>query len=530
MSILDPASQHRGRRSLIGPRIRDRRRTLGLTQASLAHKVGVSASYLNLIEGNKRNIGGALLQRIAAELGLGVEEVDGAAERRLLADLAELVGEPLLADLRLERASADDLAGRHGAWARALVKLHRAVLDRDRAVSALSDRLSQDPFLGDAVHRMLTQVAAIRSSAEILETVDDLGAARRARFVALLGAESRRLAEVAQALAAFFDAAHTGTRSITPVEEVDDFLLDRDNHFPALEEAGAALRAAVGGDCRADEIAAYLRSSGTPDLVDPGPVPAATRRFALARAAAERFEAGRPIEAALAGCTLLTTEGSRRRARRALAAYVAGAMLLPYDPFRAAAIAARYDIERLGERFGASFEQVCHRLATLRRPGGETIPFGFMRVDAAGFVTKRLPLPRLPLPRHGNACPLWAAYEAFQAPGAIVRQLAAFPGGERFLFLARTVEKPRPAYSMPRRLLSVMLACDALHADRLVYGDGLDLRSSAPAVPVGPNCRLCVRHGCAYREEDPIIDAGGADPTTPDASGASELRGGGGVT
>jgi predicted transcriptional regulator len=55
--------------------------------------------------------------------------------------------------------------------------------------------------------------------------------------------------------------------------------------------------------------------------------------------------------------------------------------------------------------------------------------------------------------------------------------------------------------------MSIMLACDALHADRIVYADGLDVASSAKATPVGSNCRLCVRRACAYREEDPIIDA-----------------------
>lgn len=513
-------------RSLIGPRIRDRRRSMGVTQASVAARVGISASYLNLIEGNKRNIGGALLRRIADELGLGIDEVDGAIERRLLADLGELAGEPLLADLQLDASQASELAGRHGPWGRALIKLHRALLDRDRAVNALSDRLSQDPYLGDAVHRMLTQVAAIRSSAEILETVDDLGPARRARFVAVVGAESRRLAEVAQGLAAFFDKSRASTRSITPVEEVDDFLLDRGNHFPSLEAAGARLRAAIGGECREDEVAAWLAREPAAAVPAASGDPA-TRRFLLVRAAAGRFELGGPIDAEMRGCALLTSDAARLRARRVLASYVAAAVLMPYEEYLATAVATRYDVERLAARFGASYEQACHRLVTLRRPGAEAIAFGLMRVDAAGFVTKRFPLPRLPLPRHGNGCPLWPVYQAFQSPGSTVRQLAAFPSGERFLLVARTIEKPRPAYAMPRRMFSIMLACDALHADRTVYGDGLDLGSNAPAVPVGPNCRVCVRLDCAYREEDPIIDAAVAAAVLDNDDEPRSGRGGG---
>ena len=476
-------------RPVIGPKIRERRHALGITQSSLASRVGISASYLNLIESNKRNIAGALLKRIGNELGLAVEDLDGAAERRLISDLAEMAGEPFLAPLQLDGASANELASRHAGWANALVALHRAWRDRDQAVSALSDRLSQDPFLGDAVHSMLTRVAAIRSSSEILATIDDLQPAEQRRFASICGTESDRLSDVAQALAAFFDKGNTDTRSIMPVEEVDDFLLDRNNHFPALEHAAEAFRAARGiaGECRESELVDYLQrehSVGVQQRAGQSPVgtvvppavfdadagtlllaetaPPSTRRFELARLAADLFHRAAPVAMEIDASPLLTTVAARRRARRVLSSYVAGAVLLPYDAFREAAVASRYDVDYLGQRFGASFEQVCHRLVTLRRSGAEGIPFGLMRVDAAGYVTKRFPLPHLLLPRHGNACPIWALYAAFQTPGAMVRQLAAFPTGDRFLFLACTVEKPRPAFAMPRRFMSIMLACDAL--------------------------------------------------------------------
>ncbi|MGB7481665.1 MAG: short-chain fatty acyl-CoA regulator family protein, partial [Burkholderiaceae bacterium] len=187
--------------------------------------------------------------------------------------------------------------------------------------------------------------------------------------------------------------------------------------------------------------------------------------------------------------------------------YVAGAVLLPYDDFLDAAVAARYDIDYLCHKFGASFEQVCHRLVTLKKPGREGIRFGFMRSDPAGYVTKRFPLPYMSLPRYGNACPLWAVYQAFQTPGAMIRQLAEFPTGDRYFFLARAVEKQLPSFSSAKHLMSIMLVCEAIHADQIVYGDGLDLSSAAPTTPVGPTCRLCVRRNCASREEDPIINA-----------------------
>jgi predicted transcriptional regulator/transcriptional regulator with XRE-family HTH domain len=504
---------------------------LRITQAGLAARIGISASYLNLIEGNKRSIGGALLKRIGNELGLALEDLDGAAERRLIGDLNEIAGEPSLAALDVDAGSAGDLASRHGGWARALVALHRAWHDRGEAVNALSDRLSHDPFLGDAVHTMRTRVAAIRSSAEILAMIDDLEPAERRRFASILAVESERLSDVSQALAAFFDKGASNPRSLMPVEEVDDFLFDRGNHFPGLEAAAEAFAAACdpGGDWNERALLAHLtRAHGIavhehPHGVASGAAvafdaeartlnldraaPATTRRFELVRLAADLFHGGAPVAAEIDASPLLTTSAARRRARRVLASYVAGAVVLPYEPFRDMAARARCDIDALARRFDASFEQVCHRLTTLGRPGAEGIPFGLMRVDAAGYVTKRFPLPHLPLPRHGNACPMWALYAAFQNPGTVVRQLAEFPSGDRFLFVARTVEKMRPAFAMPRRFMAVMLACNALHADRTIYGDGFDLASSAPATPVGSNCRLCARGECAYRQEDPIIDA-----------------------
>ena len=126
-----------------------------------------------------------------------------------------------------------------------------------------------------------------------------------------------------------------------------------------------------------------------------------------------------------------------------------------------------------------------------------------MRSDVTGYVTKRLPLPRLPLPRYGNACPLWAVHAAFQSAGVTARSFGELPSGEQFLFFARAVEKGRISVGLPRHLVSVMLACSATDAARVVYGDGID-RAGA-MVPVGTVCRLCPRSGCAHRQEAPLI-------------------------
>ena len=65
-------------RAILGTRIRERRRSIGITQVELARRIGISASYLNLIERNKRGIAGPLLRRAAEALDLRLEELDGA--------------------------------------------------------------------------------------------------------------------------------------------------------------------------------------------------------------------------------------------------------------------------------------------------------------------------------------------------------------------------------------------------------------------------------------------------------------------
>ncbi|HTN61835.1 MAG TPA: short-chain fatty acyl-CoA regulator family protein, partial [Devosia sp.] len=170
--------------------------------------------------------------------------------------------------------------------------------------------------------------------------------------------------------------------------------------------------------------------------------------------------------------------------------------------------AARYDIDILCQHYHASFEQVAHRLVTLHRPGEQGIPFGFLRSDPAGRLTKHFPLPGLLLPNSGHACPLWAIYGAFRSPNVLQRQMVRFSDGSRYLFLARTVQRRTAAFGEIVAPASIMLACDVLHADRTIYGAGLDLQDHNADVPVGPSCRLCPRRECSSRQEEALAPGG----------------------
>jgi hypothetical protein len=191
-------------------------------------------------------------------------------------------------------------------------------------------------------------------------------------------------------------------------------------------------------------------------------------------------------------------------------------MVFPYSRVLEHAEASAYDIDHLRQMYNASFEQVAHRLVTLRRPGQEGIPFGFLRSDPAGRLTKHFPLPGLLLPNSGHACPLWAIYGAFRAPDALLRQAVRFSDGSRYLFLARTVQRRASSFREQATLSSVMLACDVLHADRTIYASGLDLSDLAADIPVGPSCRLCTRRNCTSRQEEALSPgAGNAEIRAP---------------
>src|SRR5690606_16738608 len=161
-------------RNLTGRKIRTHRKAAGLTQGELANRVGISPSYLNLIEANKRAIAGGLLDRVAAALGIPRSELDDTSERRIIDALNELIAQPGLAGSAGHSHTVDDFVGRHPQWANLMLKLYRVLVDRNQAVLALADRLSRDPFLGESVHRILTNVTAIRSASEILANDDDL--------------------------------------------------------------------------------------------------------------------------------------------------------------------------------------------------------------------------------------------------------------------------------------------------------------------------------------------------------------------
>lgn len=510
-------------RAPIGVQIRRKRLAAGLSQAALARAVGISASYLNLIENNKRSIGGKLLLRISERLRIDPAALSGASESRAIQAIEELLGDPAVAGIEFERTAIRDLVARFPEAGTILMRLYRAYVDATAEIEAYQHRTKSDPLLSQLLHQVLNRIAAMKSGAEILAGVANLTPEEQTRFITTINAEAQALAPTVRNLASYFDRSLSRRKPVSPLTDVDEAIIARNNHFPELEDVADILRREICGDerlsdaalagalekrfgiaCREQALEAPLRGQYRYDaeqrvlwfsesIAPSTRIFQTTRLYALHAATAAIEETAATLE--------LNSDEARILGRRALSSYVAGAMMMPYRRFLTSAEERRYDIGVLSHRFAASFEQVAHRLVTLRRKGEEGVPFGFLRADRSGRLTKRFPLPGLVLPNAGHGCLLWPIY-ATSAGGGIIRQVSEFPGGGRFLLVAKTVAKQVVTYREQPQIYSVMLACDVLHADRTIYGQGIDLREAPTRV--GPSCPLCSHQECAHRQETPV--------------------------
>jgi predicted transcriptional regulator len=172
---------------------------------------------------------------------------------------------------------------------------------------------------------------------------------------------------------------------------------------------------------------------------------------------------------------------------------------MPYAAFLEACRQERYDIDVIGRRFRVGFEQVCHRLTTLRRPGAEGIPFHMIRLDIAGNISKRFSASGIRFARFSGACPRWNVFSAFQTPGMIRIQVSRFPDGSSYFCIARTIHRDAGGYHAQQPVQAIGLGCRIEHAPEMVYSDGVDLRNEQMATPVGVSCRLCERSDCEQR-------------------------------
>ncbi|MEO0343536.1 MAG: short-chain fatty acyl-CoA regulator family protein [Pseudomonadota bacterium] len=201
-------------RTLVGTRIREGRRAKGFTQSALASHVGISASYLNLIEHNRRGIAGKTLAALAEALELPMRDLAEGADQTLLDRLKEAAqSEPAV---KSELLKLEELVGRFPGWARLIKRLQDRIDAHSDELTALSDQLNRDPFFSEAMHLMLSNITALRSTVEILTGSEDVPDDAAQRFMENLQFQVVRLSEIAQELQMHFE---TQSRSIASNED-----------------------------------------------------------------------------------------------------------------------------------------------------------------------------------------------------------------------------------------------------------------------------------------------------------------------
>ncbi|MBJ6370213.1 helix-turn-helix domain-containing protein [Sedimentitalea arenosa] len=439
-----------------GAKLREMRTRLGLTQKEFAAKLGVSLPYLNQMENNNRPVSTTVVLALAQEFGLDVTELSTGDSERLVSDMREALADPVFADTMPPLADLRLTASNAPALARAFIELHRSYRQTHERLASLDEALGREdartqasPWdeVRDFFHYCDNYIDAVDRAAE--NFASQVGPSQDIRSVAM---------------------AQMSARGIV-VALVD---MDSLRQFDAERKI---LR---------------LSSRATPQ----------TQVFQLLLQLALIVQ-GQLIEATL-DLARFHSDAARSIAKIGLANYFAGAALMPYRAFLAAAQECRHDLEQLSLRFGASIEQVAHRLSTLQRPGAKGIPFFFVRVDQAGTITKRHSATRLQFARFGGACPLWNVHRAFETPGRFLRQLAETPDGVRYISLARDVSKPGGSFGAPVRRYAIALGCEVAHAGSLVYADDLDVSKTGGFEPIGISCRICERTNCHQRSVPPL--------------------------
>ncbi|MEH6477252.1 MAG: short-chain fatty acyl-CoA regulator family protein [Sneathiella sp.] len=509
--------------SFLGTRLRRLRKDKHYSQTKLADALGISASYLNLIEHDRRDLTVPLLLKISHLLKVDPHFFAPQQDSQLLADVAEALHDPLFSQEEFSDNTVTSFVSDHPDLSVSLTKLYQAYKATLGDLQYMKERLSQDSLLADSSFRLRTLVTSILSLTEIMHDNEDLAANQRKEFLEIVLKDSVALTDTVNEMLGFVGGDHvtdTGFH-VSPVEAVTDFIQFSNNYFEVLETAASNLLAEVKSFETTNilNLTEYLEQNfqvkieyatnnhydtevslydeTNRHLVLSGTLPPSSIKFHLALLIGQlNYDT---LLNTLVDVPELVSAAAKEKGKDALANYFAGAFLFPYEKFYRAAEQYRYDIELLQHQFGASYEQICHRLTTLQRPEMSGVPFHLIRTDVAGNISKRFSASGLRIPRYGSACPRWIVHSSLLTPGSLCTQISEMPDGSQFFAIAHTVTKPSLGFAHPKRHYAISLGCELSHANRLIYADDMNISTPKSIMPVGIACRLCDRDKCSHR-------------------------------
>jgi XRE family transcriptional regulator, fatty acid utilization regulator len=450
-----------------GPRIRRIRKEKDLTQTAMAEAIGISPSYLNLIERNQRPLTVQLILKLATTFKIDLEDLQGGAGGSV-ADLREVFSDPLLSAELPGPEELIEVAEAAPNAAAAMIKLYRAYREGQERLTDLSTLLAKD---GRAM--------ASAGARLPLDEVQEVLAGRANHFIAIEDEAESFLhllkpgADLDGALKGWLQAQHGVTVRVLPVETMPNWRRRYDRHSQRL----------------------FISERLSPfDQVREIAMEAALLRMQVAIAA--------EIES-----LKLSSPEARRIARFEMARYAAHALMMPYPAFLSAAQKAKHDIDVLRSRFRVSFEQAANRLTTLSRTGASGIPFFMLEIDQAGNRFRRAGAGGYPHSKFGGFCPKLPVHAAFAQPQQILVESVQMPDDGQFLVIARTLEGPHSTFHERPRRTAILLGCDLAHKNEIVYSEAI----LPVKTPIGPSCRLCERAGCLSRAAPPITKPLGLD-------------------
>lgn len=467
-----------------GPRIRRIRSNLELTQTAMAEMLGISPSYLNLIERNQRPLTVQLMMKLARVFGINPEELQGTTDAGSLAALKEVFSDPLLEGEIPSGTELLELSESAPNAAVAITKLHRAYRESLDRLSDLTKLLNQTG------HKTLP--------------------------------DDTRL----------------------PIDETRERFENHSSHFPALEDAAARICKSFkpGGDLTS-AMKLWLRSNyGIAVKLLPAKTMPNWRkkydRHSQRILLSERLSIlDQRLEIAMEVVVLaerqriddevaylkFSSNEANRLARFELARYTALAVMMPYDAVLELARECRYDLDIISARFGVSFSQAASRIITLQNRKKPGVPMFLMEVDQAGNHIRRTGAHGFPAMQFGGGCPKLAVHQAFANPGQIFVERVITPENKLYITVARTVMGPRAGFGERPRRTAFLLGFEASLGKEVVYADclpvgNLNEESSSLSesdafgvMPIGPSCRLCERRGCLWRAHPPLTRPLGLD-------------------
>jgi len=430
---------------LAGTRIRDIRTAKRLKQVDLAKACDISPSYLNLIEHNRRRIGGALLLKIAAVLDVDASNVSEGAEAALTTALEGAAEAAEAANAEVERI--EELTSRFPGWSRLVAEQYAKVRRLEQVVERLGDRLTHDPYLSASMHNVLSSVTAIRSASAILASGEKVEPEWQSRFHRNIYEDSQRLAGATEILVSYLDAeTDTNSDGTLPQEDLDRWLAEQNHQFDVLERNPEA---------SLDEIIAAS------DGLDSGAAKDLARRYLMQYAADLRVA---PRDDLLRGLSAGASPGA------------------------------------LAAEIGAQLPVVFRRLASLAPddlPKGHS-EYGLVGCDGSGTLIHRKPIEGFEVPRYSGACPLWPLFQALSQPTVLISSNVAIAARDEKKFHTWAVsEASYPmGYDRPPAVTAWMLFQQRAPGD-----------AAEPERRIGTTCRVCAEQNCAMRREASVISS-----------------------